>query len=159
MRDGNAEYNIGMKAEKVKPVDPREFTFALQVGSAAFSGRLPMESPIHREFLVEDEEGELKRIVLEDTRLNRAALAIQEQFAPDFEKFQSVMMRYFALLRLTRLEEMAKWQQQAGDDGSVAVHPAVLVVAATIPLARDGAFDAAEFFSKVEEVAASKGTP
>ncbi|MBI3940088.1 MAG: hypothetical protein HY315_04580 [Acidobacteria bacterium] len=143
-----------MQPEKVRPLDPREFAFALQVGSAAFSGRMPVHSPIGREFLVEDTNGEVKGIALDDTRFNRAALAILDQFAPDFEKFQSVMLRYLALLRLTRLEEMRKWQKAVCGGNDVAMHPAVLIAAATLPLAKGGAFDEFEFFRRVEELAA-----
>ena len=151
--------DIPFPPRQVKPVDPREFAFALQVGSATFSGRMPMESLSRREFLVEDENGRPQEIILDDTRLNRAAVAILDQFAPDFEKFQSLMMRYFALLRLTPLEKMKQWQTTASAENSVAIHPAVLTVAATLPLDGSGGFDEMEFFSKVEEVASGIAFP
>jgi hypothetical protein len=120
---------------------------------------MPMESLSRREFLVEDENGRPQEIILDDTRLNRAAVAILDQFAPDFEKFQSLMMRYFALLRLTPLEKMKQWQTTASAENSVAIHPAVLTVAATLPLDGSGGFDEMEFFSKVEEVASGIAFP
>lgn len=112
-----------------------------------------MENLAQREFVIGDNEGNARRFALEDNRWNRATVAIFDHFAPDLEKFQSVMMRYMALLRLTRGERMKSWQHEVGAENRVAVHPAILIVAATLPLVRDGAFDEEEFFAKVEEVA------
>ncbi len=144
--------------ESVPPVEPREFAFALQIGSATFSGRMPMANLSQREFFVGNEEGDPTRVVLDDNRWNRAAVAILDHFVPDIEKFQAVMLRYMALLRLTRGERMQAWQQPAGSENKVAVHPAILIVASTLPLLREGAFDEEEFFAKVKEVAAAGKT-
>ncbi|MBI2821900.1 MAG: hypothetical protein HYX74_06720 [Acidobacteria bacterium] len=143
--------------DNIKPVDPREFAFALRIGSAAFGYRMPVRLAGRQELLVEDESGSLQEVVLEDTPLNRAALAIWEQFGSDHEKFQCLMMRYFALVRLARHAKMQQWQMSIDDGRNVMVHPAVLVVAATLPLQSDGGFDEKEFFTRVQESVEADG--
>lgn len=142
------------RPEKAVPVDPEHFTFALQLGSAAGTYRMPMKSPAEAGMTLEMPDGTVQGIGFTDVPLNRFAFAIRDHFGSDRKSFTSFMMRFFALQRLSDSKRMKKWVRKVeGEPDAVEVHQAVSVAAATLPLSAKGSFDANVFFKKVEETA------
>src|SRR5438093_5713348 len=102
--------------EKTKPVDPEHFAVAVQVAAAAYSYRMPMESPAKQGLTLEMPDGNVEEIILSDVPLNRAALAIRDHFAPDMEMAGCALMRWMALMKVRSSEKMQKWVRHAERD-------------------------------------------
>ncbi len=149
------ELNLLLFRPELTPrVDPEQFAFALQLGSAASTYRMPMESPSKMGVGLEMPDGTVQQIRFTDVPLNRLALAIREHFGPDRKTFASVMTRFFALQRLWKNNRMKKWVRKVeGEPGAREVNEAVFTAAATLAVNAQGRFDENLFFKKVEEIA------
>ncbi len=137
-----------------KPIDPEQFAFAMQLASAGASYRMPMESPASKRFEIEMTDGSVQRFCLTDNSTNRAAGAIVQHFAPDMEMARSALMRWMALMRIAQKKQMRKWERKPPDGDYIEIYNAVFEAAAILPLNGNGDFSTAEFFHKVEEIAA-----
>ena len=145
------------RPENIKPVDPEQFGFAMQLGSAAASYRMPMESPTKQGLNIEMSDGTVQRLAFTDIPMNRAAMAIRDHFAPDMETARAAMMRWMALIRISSSEKMTRWRRRPADDSdNIEIYAAVFDAAATVPLTDTGDFDEELFFRKVEEIAADE---
>jgi len=129
-----------------------DFLFAAQLGNAAWSFRMPMDSPAKFGFTIGREDGSSERFQLADNPLNRFGLAVREHFSGDPAKTMSFLMRWFALMRIIRLEECQKYIRPEPDDSSRLIHSSVFDVAATQPLNQEWEFDSGEFFDRVAEL-------
>lgn len=140
--------------EQLPPLNVEEFLFALNLGSAAYSLRMPMKSPAEEGLTLRDQDGRLTRISVTDIPFNRATIAVRDHFAPHWQKFTSFMMRFSALQALCDVPEMEEWVTQSpGPDPQLVVHGAVLRVAATLPLTAGALFDKESFFRTVRDLA------
>lgn len=145
---------LAFRPELAVPVEPEQFAFALQLGSAASTYRMPMKSPASTGLRLKLPDGKVQDIRFRDVPENRLAFAIRDHFAPDYKTFMSVMMRFFALRCLLGDERMKKWVRKAeGDPSAVEVNEAVFVAGATFPVNAEGLFEGNAFFERVEEVA------
>ncbi len=103
---------------------------------------------------IEWESGETIKISPRDIPLNRAAFAVKEHFAKDHESFFNFMLRFFALLEVSRSETPKDWVRQNPDDPEAQdVHPAVIYAAAEVGLDSKGHFPHEAFRSRVAELA------
>lgn len=145
---------LAFQPGQVVPVEPEQFAFALQLGSAASTYRMPMKSPASTGLRLKLPGGKVQDIRFTDVPENRLLFAICDHFGSDHKTFMSVMLRFFALRCLWGDERMKKWVRQVeGEPGAVEVNEAVLVAAATFPVGAEGFFDGNAFFERVEEVA------
>ncbi len=140
--------------KNAEPIDPEQFAFAMQLASAGASYRMPMESPANKRFVIEMTDATVQHFGLTDNSTNRAAGAIVEHFAPDMEMARSALMRWMALMRIAQKKEMRKWERKPPDADYIEIYNAVFEAAAILPLNGNGDFRTAEFFHKVEEIAA-----
>ena len=148
------------KPEEIHPVDPMQFAFALQLGSAAMTYRMPMKSPATEGVAVVSKDGTVHRYTLVDRPANRLMIAIRDHFAPDDKTYMSVMMRYSALQRLWKNERMKKWvRKDEQDPEKMEVHEAVFIAGATLPLNAEGCFEEDAFFNRLEEIAKAVDEP
>jgi hypothetical protein len=146
-----------LKKEFLEPVDPEQFGFAIQIASAAHAFRMPMESPSTQGVNIEMGDGEIKRLVFTDIPINRAFMAMRDHFAPDFDTFQRVGLRFFALHKIWNSKNMEKWTKKDKDDPSVVlINEAVFRAGATCPLNEKGEFEETSFFMAVEKFANEK---
>ncbi len=101
-------------------------------------------------------DGTVQRFSLTDNSTNRAAGAIVQHFAPDMGTARSALMRWMALMRIAQKKEMRKWERKTPDAEYIEIYSAVFEAAAILPLNGNGDFRTAEFFHKVEEIAAKE---
>jgi hypothetical protein len=139
---------------RVNPVTREELGFAVAVGGAAASYKMPTPSPTKFGLALTENDGTVMNIRFTDIPLNRGMLAIREHCGGDPSKFFSLAFRLFALGSILRRKEIAPWIRRNVSPGVDEVHPAVIEAAATLPLNSRGHFDARTFFQKVKEVAA-----
>lgn len=140
------------------PVSVDDFLFAMQVGMAAGSFRMPMVSPTEYGFTIETADDQSHRLQLADHPLNRFGLAVREHFAGDHALFKSFMWRWFALLNVLELQDCKPYIQREPNASFKLIHSSVLTVAATEPLQDDGEFDHQQFFARVAEAYAADPT-
>jgi hypothetical protein len=131
----------------VVQVRPEELTFALGVSGAAASGRTPQSGVGHLGINLDEGDG-LQRLSLTDTPMNRGAVAIRKQF--DSELFHPIMHRLWALGRMTKDGRAQEFVRSAEDDPDMMeIHQAMIDVAASMTLNKDGNFNAQKFFRRV----------
>lgn len=84
----------------------------------------------------------------------RAALALRGHFPEDDEKYESAFMRFQALMHLYTRNALGVWVRDAGRGaGGTDIHPAVLDVASTMRLARNGRYPMRKFLEEVARIA------
>ncbi len=135
---------------KLLPVEPEKFMLAFQVACAAYSYKMPMESPSSQKVAVDFGKGEVVQYKFTDTPWNRAMMAVRDHVASDFHELSSIVFRMTALQTLKDDPRMQKWEQRSDDGESLAIHEAVFYTAATLRTNAGGEFDADEFFQAVE---------
>jgi len=141
--------------KELVPIDPADFTFALQMASAAAALRMPMKSPSSYRFVLGAEDGSLQGYRFADTPAARAGFAVKEHFEGNPILYVSTMMRLEALQALRRHPKLQKWTKLApGEEAAILMHQAVFEAAATTPLNESMMFDPDAFFRRVEEIAA-----
>jgi len=146
---GKRSKGNGGTLPRIAPVEPAELSFALAVGSAAAAKRIPGAGVGGMGIDIQAEDGEIERLELTDVPMNRAAMAIRDQFPR--EKFMPLMFRGWALGALFDDERMAPYlREDAADPKACEVHEAVMDVAAVMPLNKDGQYNASAFFRRVE---------
>lgn len=146
--------------EELVPIEPADFTFALQMASAAAALRMPMKSPSSYRLALEAEDGSVQRYRFSDTPTARAGFAVKEHFEGNPSLYVSTMMRIEALQTLRRHPEMQKWTKPVpGEEAAIFMHQAVFEAAATTPLNESMMFDPDTFFRRVGEIAADYEPP
>ena len=139
------------RREMVKPVDPGDLAFALELGLAGADGRMPMESPARREVTVEIKPGHFETLNLKDTPVNRMWLAIRNHCGDDNNKFTSMFWRITALFAVSRTDQMKPWARE--NENEQLLHSATIEAAAVMPLHVAGDFEPAQFAERVGEIA------
>ena len=138
--------------KEIQAVDVDDFIFAYSLGAAAASYRMPMESPAESGFTLTNGK-ETREFRLTDIPLNRAVLAIRDHCEGDTVRFMAIMQRIFAFTKLQDDERLSRWTRKSDKDPDrMEIHGAVLEVAATLPLERNGRFDEDAFFKAVESI-------
>jgi hypothetical protein len=146
------------------PIDPAEFRFCLELGAAAASQKMPMVNPESCEpILLQEENGDTTSILLKNTPINRAFLAIAQHFrssawsatdeSDGCARFTSVHLRFRAIANVMKHPLAKNWRRGFNGEGT---HEAVVDAAATAELNGNGEFDPKQFFELVEKIAAEK---
>ena len=113
-------------------VSSDEFLFAIEVGNAAISHRMPTKSPLAFRVAVRRPNGHVQTFRLADVPENRFALAIREQFG-NGPKFVAILNRWCACQSLVLDARIYRYvERQSG--GRVRVADALLNACATEPL-------------------------
>ena len=82
---------------------------------------------------------------------------IREYCGADEEKFSSLATRVLALVRVVHSDKMARWVASPSDGATAGNwHPAILDVAASLPIRASGNFDISLFRDEVRNLARTK---
>ena len=144
---------------KVRPQDSLAFDsveFAQFFELAVRAGESPQESAEGGELDVElvGDHGEPVRLA--DTPYHRAGLVIKRRYETDETRFLSALFRFRALMDLISRKALGRWVRSSiRREGANRVHPAVLDVASSMRVSRNGKFAVRNFLSTVEKTARS----
>jgi len=136
---------------------PDEFLFAIEVGNAAISHRLPIRSPLAFRVAVRRSDGRAETFRLADVPGNRFALAIREQFG-NGPTFLAILHRWLACQSLFGVDDRVYTYVTQGPHGRVRVSDAMLNACAVEPLLPPWAqaFDPDTFFERVARLTAQQ---
>jgi len=142
------------------PVSSDEFLFAIEVGNAAISHRLPIQSPLAFRIALRRRDGQVQRFRLADVPENRFALAIREHFG-NGPTFVAILNRWFACQSLLAVDDRMYHYVERLPGGRLRVSDALLKACATEPLLPPWAqaFDPDSFFQRVARLAARMPQP
>lgn len=136
------------KLPQIETVTVEELAFAYAVGSNAASGAIPQSGVKGMGVNLEMDDGDIHRIELTDTPLNRAAIAIRDQFPKG--KLQPIMLRIMALQEMSALPDALSYIRDAEDKpGESEISEAMFRIAAEMPLNHKLSFNRATFFKRV----------
>lgn len=142
------------KLPQIETVTVEELAFAYAVGGNAASGAIPQSGVKGMGVNLQIDDGDVHRIELTDTPLNRAAIAIRDQFPKG--KLQPIMLRIMALQEMTALPEALAYIREAeGRPGDSEISEAIFRVAAEMPLNHKLSFNKGAFFKRVEKAYAA----
>lgn len=114
-----------------------DFARAVQVGSAASVSRAPIKKT-----------AKLVAAPRADHPMNRFAVAVQEHFGNDRQKFTSFWLRWTALAKILNHPAAAPYTQSPGG-GAQSIHASVFETAATAPLDKTWGFEPNSFYEEV----------
>jgi len=135
------------------PVDPEELLYAMQVGNAAISGKMPVDNPENKGFnFIDEESGTIQKIGFTGHPMILFGFAVLQEFGDDESKFCSIMNRLMALMNLCATDKSAKPFLKSDPDGEdfTMINNVLVEVMATIPMSKDGRFNKKAFFAKVK---------
>lgn len=124
------------------------FTQAFMVFMESFSGKVATRrKPSDHHILIDLEDGTgIKELRFTDVPMNRAALAVKEHLA-NSALFTNTMARIFALREIMDDKRIKPWVKDDPKDPGVAlIHPAIIRVAAKMPMNEKGSFWPTKFF-------------
>ncbi len=147
-RKGRPQRRIALHMQPVAPADLAD-AHGLLLATPAEGSDMPL---IRMEVVA----GGMVRLHLTDHPLNCFLRALDRRFPEDPNKLRSLAVRTLALCAITWTDECRRWIVDERDPEHVLVHPAVMEVAAGMPLNDQGGFHRVEFFRRVAEVAAAK---
>lgn len=135
-------------------MDAAEFAEAFEL--AVIAGERPQE--------LEDASGELEvsgsdghPIRLSDTPYNRAGYALKRRYGEDQAGFESALYRFRALMELISKDALGPWARSSiRRQGALRLHPAVLDVASSMRLSKNGSFAVKKFLRQVETTARAR---
>lgn len=134
---------------QIDPVTFEELVYAYRVGGAAADGKIPQSSVKGIGVNVDLEDGQgIERLELTDIPLNRAAIAIRDQFPSG--KLMPLMARIMALGEMAKepdAEQYIRPDPDSPEDKQLS--EALFHVAAAMPLNRKLRFNRATFFKHV----------
>ncbi|WP_315807387.1 MULTISPECIES: hypothetical protein [unclassified Bradyrhizobium] len=137
-------------AERIKPVDPQRFKFAIGVFGAAAELKGPAPNPSQFPINLVDDDGSVTEIRLADRAENRGLLAINREFrgATDLE---SISFRILSMGEVVRMERLSKMGViQLDEAGQLLVHDSVIYALARAPFRKSGKLDKAAFVAVVK---------
>lgn len=137
-------------AERIKPVDPERFHFALGVYCAAAALKGPAPNPQEFGLNLLNDDGSESKITFTDRPENRGMLAVRKEF-PEPTEFQSMGFRLMTFSRIMRYRKLRKWGLvRTGESGQTEIHEAVINALAMAPFRKTGVLDREAFLSLVE---------
>jgi hypothetical protein len=137
-------------AERIKPVDPERFRFALGVYCAAAALKGPAPNPEEFGIDILEDDGSATRISFTDRPENRGMLAVKKEF-PDPAEFQSMSFRLLTFGEIMKDRKLRKWGLvRDGETGQTEIHDAVISALATAPFRKSGALDRGAFLASVK---------
>lgn len=141
------------RPEDARRMNPAEFAdvFAL----AVVAGERPQEledAAVKLEITGSDG----RPIKLSDTPYNRAGFALKRRYGDDQAGFESALYRFRALMELISKGALGPWARSSiRHQGALRLHPAVLDVASSMRLSKNGSFAVTKFLKQVEATARS----
>lgn len=133
---------------KIAKVSLEELVFAYEVGGRAASNQIPRSGVGGMGVTIGNEDGSAQRIELTDTPLNRAMIAIRDQFPKG--QLQPLMLRLMAMSEMLKKPEAEPYIRPApAHKGEYEVSEAVFRVAAEMPLNANLLFNRSTFFKRV----------
>lgn len=136
--------------QRVKPVDPERFHFALGVYRAAADLKGPAPNPQEYGLDIVDDDGSVMRLSFADRAENRGMLAVKNEF-PDDAEFKGMGVRLMTLSEIIRDRKLRKWGLiRDGETGQIEIHPAVISALATAPFRQSGTLDRTAFLALVK---------
>lgn len=138
------------KLPKIASVEVQELLYAYQVGGLAADGKIPGSGVGGMGVNVDMGGGDVTRFDLTDVPINRAAIAIRDQFPKGM--LLPLVSRIMALNELMQRPESERFKRYSKDgSGEVEVSEAVFKVAARMPLNSKMSFAPKQFFRQVTE--------
>lgn len=137
-------------AERIKPVEPERFKFAVGVWGAAAELKGPAPNPNQYSVNLVDDDDSVMEIRLADRAENRGLLAIRREFpgADDLESISFRILNMGAVVRMERLSKMGVIQ--VDETGQLLVHDSVIYALARAPFRKSGKLDKAAFVAAVK---------
>lgn len=137
-------------AERIKPVDPDRFKFAVGVFGAAAELRGPAPNPSQFAVNLLDDDGSVTEFRFTDRPENRGLLALKREF-PDAPDFESMSFRILSMGEVVRMERLSKLGViQVDEAGQLMVHDSVIYALAGAPFRKSGKLDKAAFVTAVK---------
>ena len=141
-----------MKAKRAADavrLEPIVFAKVVLAGIAAGEGAAQGD-PLSTDRIEAD--GSLSLLKIPDSPHSRAAFAIKREFPHDARAFRAALARFNALMNLFSRNALGPWAQLR-ENGSTAMHPAVIDVASSMRLSANGRFAPRKFSAAVAAVA------
>lgn len=136
--------------ERIKPVDPERFHFALGVYCAAAAMKGPYPNPQEFGVNIREDDGSLVRVSFADLPENRGLLAVKKEFT-DRAEFQSMTFRLMIFGEVMRERKLRKWGLiRDGESGQTEIHDAVVNALALAPFRKSGTLDRPAFLALVK---------
>jgi hypothetical protein len=133
--------------ERIKPVDPERFQFALGVFNAAADMKGPYPNPEQFAVNLIEDDGSISRLSLTDRPENRGMMALKKEF-PDSQEFQCIGFRILTLPEVIRDRKLvAMGLIREGENGVVEIHDAVVTALAGAPFRKSGTLDKDAFLA------------
>jgi len=137
-------------AERIKPVDPERFKFAVGVFGAAAALKGPAPNPNQYAVNFIDDDGSVTEIRLADRAENRGMLALRREFS-DADELESIGFRILNMGEVVRMERLSKMGViQTDEAGQLMVHASVIYALARAPFRKSGKLDKAAFVAAVK---------
>jgi hypothetical protein len=137
-------------AERIKPVEPERFKFAVGVFGAAAELRGPAPNPNQYSIKLADDDGSVMEIRLTDRAETRGLLALRQEF-PDSPDLESMGFRIMTMGEVVRMERLSKMGViQTDEAGQLLVHDSVIYALAQTPFRKSGKLDKAAFVAAVK---------
>src|SRR6185437_15070800 len=136
-------------AQRIKPIDPERFKFAMGVFGAAAALKGPAPNPTQFSVNIQDDDGSITKVSFTDRPENRGILALKQQFS-DSDEFESMSFRILILSDVLRDERLSKMGVIRCEDGEMEVHDSVIFALATAPFRKSGKLDKSAFFAAVK---------
>jgi hypothetical protein len=137
-------------AERIKPVDPERFKFAVGVWGAAAELRGPAPNPTQYSVNIVDDDGSVTNFRLTDRPENRGILALKREF-PGADDLESMSFRILNMGEVVRMERLSKMGVIRFDEvGQLMVHDAVIYALARAPFRKSGKLDKTAFVAAVK---------
>jgi hypothetical protein len=145
---------------KGRPQDSRALDagdFADLFELAVRAGESPQEAAEGGDLDVERVGNDGKPVRLADTPYSRAGLAIKRRCGTDEARFLSALFRFRALMDLISGGALGRWVRSSiRREGANRIHPAVLDVASSMRVSKNGKFAVQKFLRAVEQTARSR---
>lgn len=137
-------------AERIKPVDPDRFKFAVGVFGAAAELKGPAPNPAQFGVNIVDDDGSVTAFRFTDRPENRGILALKREF-PDSPDLESMSFRILSMGDVVRMDRLSKLEViQVDDAGQLMVHDSVIYALARVPFRKSGKLDKAALVAAVK---------
>lgn len=136
--------------ERIRPVDPERFRFALGVFQAAAAMKGPFPNPQNFSLHIVDDDRTANTISFTDIPENRGMIAIKKEF-PDPEEFQCIGFRILTFSEVIKNDKLVSMGLIRMDEhGQTEVHDSVILALAQAPFRKSGALDKKAFIELVK---------
>jgi hypothetical protein len=145
------------KPHELPALDPEEFKGIFGFAMRAAGREIDSPHPPDHGINLQSDDGTINRISLKDNPMNRAGLALVQEYGADHDLFQNIMFRIGAFTAALEEAPMQKWKKPDPENPKRSLlHSAAIEAAALMPLKSDGFFDADKLDQKTREIADRK---